>query len=206
MDYTVTHDDIGTHIDWSLEGVTAQMIDWFWSNMEKGFVLWHPEEHEFLEWPVPVRHGDLRGAVHNAPQTWGDGQRRDLFIRFEPLEALTPEEHDLVCHSHVIIAAGLGFSQEEMARNDPMGFRMHQWSPSDTGVIGRSSAVPRRMKESVEDGKVWAAHAAQEVGNWEVFLPDLFRLYKVVADTGRNPFTDLSVEGRGRAARYVHMS
>lgn len=20
------------------------MIDWFWSNMEKGFLLWHPEE------------------------------------------------------------------------------------------------------------------------------------------------------------------
>ena len=50
MEYTVTQDDIGTHIDWKHEGVTAEMIDWFWSNMEKGFILWHPEEHEPLVW------------------------------------------------------------------------------------------------------------------------------------------------------------
>ncbi|MDE3116586.1 MAG: hypothetical protein KGL26_13365, partial [Pseudomonadota bacterium] len=60
-------------------------------------------------------------------------------------------------------------------------------------------------KETVDDGKVWAAHAAQEIGNWEVFLPQLYGLYRVVTDPRRNPFTDLSVEGRGRAARYRHI-
>jgi len=68
MDLTVEHDALGTHFDWQLDGVTPRMIDWFWSNMEKGFVLWHPEQHESLEWPVPPRHGDPLGAVHNAPQ------------------------------------------------------------------------------------------------------------------------------------------
>jgi hypothetical protein len=68
MDITVEHDDLGTHFDWSLDGVTPRMIDWFWSNMEKGFVLWHPEQHEYLEWPVPPRHGDPLGAVHNGPR------------------------------------------------------------------------------------------------------------------------------------------
>jgi hypothetical protein len=33
MEYTINHDAMGTHIDWKLEGVTAHMIDWFWSNM-----------------------------------------------------------------------------------------------------------------------------------------------------------------------------
>jgi hypothetical protein len=32
----VTQDELGTHLDWELEGVTAVMIDWFWSNLEKG--------------------------------------------------------------------------------------------------------------------------------------------------------------------------
>ena len=108
LEYEVSHDARGTHIDWALTGVTAEMIDWFWSNMEKGFVLWHPEEHELLEWPVPPKHGDLRGAVHNAPQTWSDGRRQDLFIRFEPIEALTPEEREVIEHEHVLIACGLG--------------------------------------------------------------------------------------------------
>lgn len=53
-----TQDARGTHFDWSLDGVTPRMIDWFWSNIEKGFMLWHPEQHEALEWPVPPRHGD----------------------------------------------------------------------------------------------------------------------------------------------------
>lgn len=205
MKYIVSHDDRGTHIDWELSGVTAQMIDWFWSNMEKGFILWHPEQHEPLEWPVPVKHGDLRGAIHNAPQTWNDGRRQDLYIRFEHLENLTPDERDIVCHEHVLVACGLGFSEEEMRKADPMGFRIHQWTKTDSGVIGRSSGIPRRLKESVEDGKVWAAHAAQEIGNWQVFLPDLFRLYRVVENTRHNPFTDLSVVGKGREARYLHM-
>ena len=39
---TPTHDGLGTHFDWTLDGVTPRMINWFWSNMEKSFVLWHP--------------------------------------------------------------------------------------------------------------------------------------------------------------------
>lgn len=202
VEYQISHDALGTHIDWSLEGVTARQIDWFWSNMEKGFILWHPEQHEPLSWPVPPKHGDPLGAIHNAPQTWGDGRRQNLFIRFERLEDVPEKVRDAICHEHVMIVAGLGFDDASMHTTDPLGYRLHQWSKSDVGVVGKSTAIGRRMRETVEDGKVWAAHAAGEIGNWEKFLPDLYRLYKPVIDTRRNPFADLSVEGRGRAARY----
>jgi hypothetical protein len=86
----VRQDALGTHVDWELEGVTARMIDWFWSNLEKGFVLWHPQEHQPLSWAVPVRHGNPIGAVHRAPQTWSDGTFRDLYIRFEDPATLAP--------------------------------------------------------------------------------------------------------------------
>ena len=95
MDITVEDDALGTHFDWQHDGVTPRMIDWFWSNMEKGFVLWHPEQHEYLEWPV---------------------------------------------------------------------------RPHDSGVAGRSSGIGRRKPEDEEAGRVWAAHAAEEIANWEVFL------------------------------------
>jgi len=195
MDIQVEHD-----------AVTPRMIDWFWSNMEKGFVLWHPEQHEPLEWTVAPRHGAPLGAIHNAPQTWGDGRRRNLYIRFERLEDVPVEVRDVIVHEHVMIVAGLGLSEDELESPDPMGYRVHQWSASDGGVVGRSSGIGRRKPEDAAAGKVWADHAAQEIGNWEVFLPAIYRLYRVVTDPRRNPFADLSVDGKGREARYRHMA
>ena len=84
-----------------------------------------------------------------------------------------------------------------------MGYRVHQWSPTDSGVVGRSSAVGARMQESPDKGLVWAKHCAEEVGNWGVFLPDLYRLYQAVPRGPRNPFADLSVSRRGGVLRYA---
>lgn len=202
MEYIVTHDQLGTHLDWRHDAVTARMIDWFWSNMEKAFILWHPEQHEPLEWPVPVVHGNPIGAIHNAPQTWDDGRRQNIFIRFEKFADVPEHIRDVIIYKHVVICAGLGMDEESMRKPDPMGYRIHQWEATDFGVIGKSSGIGTRRKETVEDGKIWAAHCSQEIGNWGVFLPQLYELYKVVTNPKRNPFTDLSVEGRGREARY----
>jgi hypothetical protein len=205
MEHTVMHDEMGTHIDWRHEDITPRMIDWFWSNMEKGFILWHPEQHEPLEWAVPPKHGDPLGSIHIAPQTWNDGRRQNLYIRMERLEDVAPAIRDYIVYEHVIIVAGLGLGPESLEKPDPMGYRIHQWQKTDFGVVGKSSAIGTRRKETVEDGKVWAAHNLQEIGNWGVFLPTLYKLYKVVVDPKRNPFADLSVTGRGRDARYAHI-
>lgn len=199
------HDHLGTHFDWTLDAVTPRMIDWFWSNMEKGFILWHPEQHEPLEWPVPPRDGDPLGAIHNAPQTWSDGRRQDLYIRFERFDDVADGIRDVIAMEHVMIVAGLGLSVAEMERGDPMGYRIHQWQASDNGVVGRSSAIGTRKPETEAEGRVWAAHAGQEINNWERFLPALHQLYRVVDDPTRNPFSDLSVEGTGRDARYRYI-
>ncbi|WP_323000237.1 hypothetical protein [Castellaniella sp.] len=205
MKYTVSQDAMGTHIDWEHEGVTAHMIDWFWSNMEKGFILWHPEQHEPLEWAVPPQHGNPIGSIHIAPQTWDDGRRQNLYIRFEKLEDVPAEVRDYLVYEHVVIVAGLGLGEECLVNPDPMGYRIHQWQKTDSGVVGKSSGIGTRRKETPEDGRIWAAHCAQEIGNWGHFLPQLHTLYKVVTDTRRNPFADLSVDGKGRDAVYRHI-
>lgn len=202
MEYKLTQDALGTHLDWQHEGVTARMIDWFWSNMEKGFILWHPEQHEPLEWAVPPQHGNPLGAIHIAPQTWDDGRRQNLYIRFEKLEEVPETIRSCIVYEHVIVAAGLGLGEECLVNPDPMGYRLHQWQSTDFGVVGKSSGIGTRRRETHEDGRIWAAHCAQEIGNWGVFLPQLYTLYKVVKDPKRNPFTDLSVTGTGRQARY----
>jgi hypothetical protein len=74
-----------------------------------------------------------------------------------------------------------------------------------THIDWQHDEVSARKKETVEEGKVWAAHCAEEIGNWGHFLPQLYTLYKVVTDTSRNPFADLSVAGTGSAARYRFM-
>ena len=205
MKNTVSHDAMGTHIDWQHDGLTAKMIDWFWSNMEKGFILWHPEQHEPLVWAVPVKHGNPVGSIHIAPQTWNDGRRQNLYIRFEKLEDVEPEIRDYIIYEHVVIVTGLGLGEKCLVNPSPMGYRIHQWQKTDYGVEGKSSAIGTRKKETVEDGKVWAAHNIQEIGNWGVFLAQVYTLYKVVTDTSRNPFADLSVEGRGRNAHYRYI-
>lgn len=202
MEVQMTQDALGTHLDWQHEGVTPRMIDWFWSNMEKGFLLWHPSQHEPLQWAVPVKHGNPIGSVHIAPQTWNDGSRQNLYIRFERLEEVPPEVRDYIIYEHVVIVAGLGLGEAALAAGEPMGYRIHQWQKTDYGVVGKSSAIGTRKKETHEDGRIWAAHCGEEIGTWGDFLPDLHRLYRVVKNTDYNPFADLSVEGKGRDARY----
>ena len=198
----ITQDDLGTHLDWEHDGITPRMIDWFWSNMEKAFLLWHPQEHEPLSWAVPVRPGNLVGAVHVAPQTWSDGTFRNLYIRFEDPAVLAPDIQERIVYEHCVVAAGLGFGPESLEEGEPMGYRVHQWEKTDGGVVGRSSAIGRRVPETPEDGLVWAKHCAEEIGNWAAFLPQLYRLYRVVERPEVNPFADLTVVRGPSGVRY----
>ena len=75
-------------LEWALDNVTPRMIDWFWSNMEKCNLLWHPEQHEPLEWAVPPVHGNPIGSIHIAPQTWSDGTRQNLYIQLLDIATL----------------------------------------------------------------------------------------------------------------------
>lgn len=196
---------MGTHLDWEHEGVTPKMIDWFWSNMEKGFILWHPSQHEALEWAVPPKHGNPVGSIHIAPQTWSDGKRQNIYIRFEDPASLPEAVKEYIIYEHCVVVAGLGLGPESMKNPDPMGYRIHQWQKTDFGVVGKSSAIGTRVKETPEMGIVWAKHCEEEIGNWGGFLPQLYNLYRVVTNTQTNPFADLTVEGKGKDLKYKYI-
>lgn len=205
IEANISQDGLGTHIDWKHEGVTARMIDWFWSNMEKCNLLWHPEQHEPLIWAKAPKHGNPIGSVHIAPQTWSDGTRQNLYIRLEDLAVVPPEVKNVIIYEHCAIAGGLGFGAESLTNKEPMGYRVHQWERTDYGVVGKSSAIGTIKKETAQEGMIWAAHCIDEIGNWGVFLPQLYALYRVVKNTDYNPFADLSLEGRGRDAAYKYI-
>ncbi len=202
----MTQDNMGTHLEWEHEGVTPKMIDWFWSNMEKGYILWHPEQHEALTWAVPPVNGNPVGSIHIAPQTWNDGVRQNLYIRIENLADVEPEVKAYLKYEHAVIVAGLGLGEEALENPRPMGYRIHQWEKTDFGVRGMSSAIGTRKKETKEEGVIWAQHCEEEIGNWGVFLPNLYHLYRVVKNPNTNPFADLTLDGKGSVAKYRYIS
>ena len=64
-----------------LAGVTAEMMDWWWANMEKGYYLWAPGAHKRFSWvKAPGQVGFLNSAhciseamVEGKPVFGGDG-------------------------------------------------------------------------------------------------------------------------------------
>jgi hypothetical protein len=205
MKTTLTQDKMGTHIDWQHEGITPKMIDWFWSNMEKSFLLWHPAQHEPLTWAVPVKHGNLIGAVHLAPQTWADGTRQNLYIKFFDVKDIEPEVKEYIIYDHCIVTGCIGLGAESLENPKPWGYRVHQWQKTDSGVVGKSNAIGTIKKETPEEGIVWSKHCIEEIENWGAFLPEMYNLFTVITNTDYNPYTDLTVEGRGKDLKYKYI-
>jgi hypothetical protein len=117
--------------------------------------------------------------------------------------SLPREITDLIVYNHCYIAGG--FTEDTIDYGQPMGYRLHQWQGTDAGVVGRSSALPGLKKDTPEEGLVWVEHCRQEIGNWGIFLPQLYNLYRVVTNTAYNPFSDLTVVRDDGTARYTHL-
>ena len=179
-----------THIDWELNDVTPYQLDWFWRNMEKGDYLWHPNQHKGFEWWISLEQaGGPLGSVHVAPQTWNDGVKIRPYIKMVRLEDVPDEMRDLIKYDHVVIAGAISILGDNVKADDPvLGYRIHQWQKSDGGCVGMSSGMEAK-ENAADDGLIWAAHATEEVGNWEVFLPDLVRLYRVIPTPRSRPTT-----------------
>jgi hypothetical protein len=194
-----------THIDWELDGVTPRMIDWFWSNMEKGFALWHPIEHKAFYWAIPPQDGRALGAIHVAPQRWSDGTLIEPHIRYDDVATLRQDIADLIVYDHCVTVAAIALFKKDYKPDNPVvAYRIHQWEATDFGVCGRSSAVPVQAEPlELERGQIWAKHANEEVNYWGDFLPELYRLFSVVKTPEMNPFSSLKVVREGKKIRYV---
>jgi hypothetical protein len=201
---SVRQDDKGwTHIDWELDGITSRMVAWWWSNMEKGFPLWHPIDHTDFYWRSKPTGSRAIGKIHVAPQVWSDGTLIKPHIRFEDVSTLAQEIQDIIVCDHVAVAAGISLTGENMKDDDPpIAYRVHQWEKTDSGVRGVSSAIPC-VPEPPEKGLVWAKHGAEEIGYFQDFLAELYRLWSVVKNPVLNPFFSFKVVREGKSIRYA---
>ena len=162
-DAVVDHDE--------LVGVTPEMIDWWWVNMEKGYPLWEPNDHKSFVWEVPPPVGDYLGAIQIAEEKMGPMPPMKIRIRWDdPDGCPIPGTYE-----HAIVASGISPEGQVQA------MILHECEKGPRGTRMRSTMrflgpVPPGLPES------WKLHDRSEVATFPGFLPDLHRLWQAVKD------------------------
>lgn len=197
-----------------LPGVTVEMLDWFWANMEKCYYLWAPGSHKRFNWVrEPWKYG-FTGSAHmisesvgeNNPVFGGNGiqinrMELDMFPFTNALE-------------HVIV---------EGVYNDLGEFidmTVHMWDACEGGcrhitaaVASTTATMPPHFvlemleenPESIPIAPSETDHAEYEASRWPVFLPTLYRLWEDHPDPTQSVPCNLQVEKTGDYIwKYTH--
>jgi hypothetical protein len=154
-------------IEHELPGVTTEMLDWWWDNMDnETYRLWHPQDHIALEWQIPPGRAGHVGAIHMACECISNVPAHILRIRWEePVAALSP-----TVYSHVNVGSPLGPGPDDI----PLGCVVHEYDETTYGTRMRSTftlpeAVPAHFLEYLRQ------HNIAEMGQFPVFLPHLYK-------------------------------
>jgi succinate dehydrogenase / fumarate reductase flavoprotein subunit len=154
-----------------LVGVTPEMIDWWWVNMEKGYPLWEPNDHKSFVWEVPPPEGGYLGAIQIAEEKMGPMPPMKIRIRWDdPDNCPIPRSYE-----HAIVASGID------AEGKVQAMILHEYEKSAHGTRMRSTM---RFLGPVPPGlpEIWKLHDRAEVSTFPRFLPDLYRLWQTVKD------------------------
>lgn len=193
-----------------LPGVTPEMLDWFWANMEKCYYLWAPGSHKRFNWVrPPVSYGFTKSAhmisevmVPGGPVFGGDGvQINRMDLNEFPLES---------CLEHVIM---------ECVRNDAGEFvdaTIHMWEAAPGGtnhvvcsvVNTKVSAPPSFVfanPAAAATPEQSAYHSEYEASMWPKFLPQLYALWKDHPDPSQSVRCDLRVR-RTADGKYEYIA
>lgn len=197
-----------------LPGVTAEMLDWFWANMEKGYYLWAPGSHKRFSWVQSPAQVGMEHSVHmiaescepGLPVFGGEG----IEIHRLPLADFCPFDQIL---GHVI-CEGVFNDKEELVDST-----IHMWEDVPGGLNHitatvtntRCSEPPAFVKKLLTenpDVKIVPNYATDhedyEASQWPVFLPALYTLWKNHPDPSQNVRCCLAVKKQADGSyRYV---
>jgi hypothetical protein len=197
-----------------LPGVTVEMMDWFWANMEKCYYLWAPGSHKRFNWVrEPWKYGFEKSAHmisesvgENNPVFGGNGiQINRLGLEYFPFT--TALEH--------VIVEGTFNDLDEF-----VDMTVHMWDSCEGGCRHITAAVasttaqepPHFVKEMLaEDPENMPVapsatdHAEYEASRWPVFLPQMYKLWEGHPDPTQSVQCDLTVKKTGGYTwAYVH--
>ena len=192
-----------------LPGVTAEMLDWFWANMEKGYYLWAPGSHKRFSWvKAPAQYG-MEHSVHMIAESCEKGS--PVEIHRLPLAEFCPFSEML---EHVI-CEGVFNDLGELVDST-----VHLWEDAPGGLNHitatvtntRCSEPPAFVKQIfAEDptAKLTPNYATEhedyEASQWPVFLPGLFALWEHHPDPAQSVRCCLAVrKTQDGDYRYLH--
>lgn len=197
-----------------LPGISAEMLDWFWANMEKGYYLWAPGSHKRFNWvKAPWQYGFLH-SVHMISESVGRGfpvfggegvEIHRLGLDYFPFTSAL---------EHVLVEGVFN------DKNEFVDMTVHMWEDCLGGCRHITAAVanpavsepPRFIKEMLEenpDAQPVAPsatdHCEYEASRWPQFLPALYNLWKDHPDPSQNVACNLTVRKTGDESwEYVH--
>ena len=205
-------------VDHVIPGVTVEMIDWWWVNMEKGYELWCPDEHKGFKWEVkPPLSGHI-GAVQIATESIDYGQVRDLRIEWVDPNIGTSQQKDFWTYGHLLTAGTTGAQPGTKA----MIMLSHQWEaipggckmrscmhgaptppPGSGPAPSKAGAMPEHPSGKKPTGGGWRTHNIAEVSTFHAFLPALWGIWQAVPDPTINRQCSLKIKKEGSYIVYV---
>lgn len=194
-----------------LPGVTAEMLDWFWANMEKCYYLWAPGSHKRFNWVKTPWEWGLEDSVHMIAESTAPGLAvfggEGIEIHRLPLADFYPFRTAL---AHVI-CEGVFNEKGELVDST-----IHEWEDSPEGLLHitatvvntRASEPPAFVRELLQAGirpvpNYATDHEDYEASQWPVFLPALYALWKNHPDPTQSVPCDLRVTQSGEG-RFVY--
>jgi hypothetical protein len=202
-------------VDHIIPGVTDEMLDWWWVNMEKGYELWCPDEHKGFRWEVKPPMGGHIGAVQIATESIDFGPVMDLRIEWVDPNIGTGEQKNFWTYEHLLTAGTTGSQPGTRA----MVMLSHQWEAIPGGCKMRScmhgtptpppgsgpppGPMPEHPSGKKPTGGGWSVHNIAEVSTFKAFLPALWGIWQAVTDPAINRRCSLKIKKLGSRIVYV---
>jgi hypothetical protein len=204
-------------VDHVIPGVTTDMIDWWWVNMEKGYELWCPDEHKGFKWEIkPPINGHI-GAVQIATESIDYGPVMDLRIEWVDPNIGTQEQKDFWTYEHLLTAGTTG----EQPGTKPHIMLSHQWEaipggckmcscmhgspepPPGSGTsLPKAGNMPQHPSGKKPTGGGWRVHNIAEVSTFKAFLPALWGIWQAITDPAINRHCSLKIKKEGSRIIY----
>lgn len=201
-------------VDHIIPGVTAEMLDWWWVNVEKGYELWCPDEHKGFRWEIKPPLGGHIGAVQIATESIDYSPVRDIRIEWVDPNLGTQEQKDFWTYEHLLTAS----ATSSQSGTQPRVELSHQWEAIPGGCKMRSCMhqfrgplpgnllqghMPPHPSGKKPSGGGWCAHNIAEVSTFKAFLPALWGIWQAVTDPLINRQCSLKIKKEGSKIIYI---
>ena len=204
---------LGEQCQHFLAGVTAEMLDWFWANMEKCYYLWAPGSHKRFNWVrAPWEYG-FEESAHMISETVGQGLAVFGGSGVQINRLKVSEWFPFTTHLEHVICEGVFNGKGEFVDStvhmwqDVPGGCVHQTaSVVNTRVTAPPDFILEMLAEDPEAKFVAPAstdHAEYEAAMWPRFLPTMYSLWKDHPDPSQNVRCDLRVRENGGRLEYI---